>query len=331
MNSRDQPLNQITMQMSVPQDQVEEFKSVMQQWMLMVPTIYFLDICAIGHIKAYLRTQSFKDDNHERSIRALGGLDLRHNSVSYLPALMEKASDQRSKLSTSEFVAEARRDWDAMVAFFENASVLEPWAFVETYATELFGAYPEQSVPAYLEFLQFANDQGLHNKTAECNRLKLAQKLCAKAQDLGITPSHPIVIVPVACVYGCEDARRVMKFSGSPKNFNPGNALGDIQLISRVAGMLADLIQRAGASGGPFKTGKFQTADSALHSMLRYFKVESVVTTEVQGGATHEIAVTMDAPSLYPELFGAEREPKDEKSQAELSELYELLGAKVPD
>lgn len=324
-------LNMITLQMSVPLDQVDSFKSVVRQWMHMVPTVYFLDICAIGHIKDYLQAKSFKDDKHERSIRTLQELDLRHNNVSYLPALMEKASDQRSKLSADEFVAEARRDWDAMGVFFESANVFEPWSFVESYANELFGAHPEQSVPAYLEFLQFANDQGLSDPPAKSKRLKLAKNLCAKARELGISTSHPVVLVPVACVYGCKDAIGVMKFRKKPEDFNPGNALGDIQSITRVAGTLTDLIQRAGASGGPFKNGTFKASDSALHNMLRYFKVQSVVTTEVPDGATHRFMVTVDAPGLYPELFDVDRKPKDDKSHMELNDLYALLGAELPE
>lgn len=331
MTSPAPEFNQITMQVNVPQDQAEAFIAAMRQWMLRVPTVYFLDICAIGHIKTYLRTESFKDEHHEESIRELQGLDMPHNSMSYLPALMEKASDQRSKFSAEEFVAEARRDWDAMGAFFNNASVFEPWDFVETYATDLFGAHPEQLTPAYLAFLQFANDQGLHNKTAEEKRLKMAQLLCAEAQKLGISTSHPVVLVPIARVYECEDARRVMKFAGKPENFNPGNALGDIQSISRVAGTMTNFIQRAGANGGPFKNGKFRTADSPLHNMLRYFTVQSVITTEMSDGAAEKFTVSVDAPSLYPALFGADRKPKDEKSRAELDQLYELLGAEFPE
>jgi hypothetical protein len=330
MNPPALQFNRITMQMSVPRDQAEAFISAVQQWMLRVPTVYFLDICAIGHIKIYLTTQSFKDVHHKESIQALQGLDLPHNSVSYLPALMEKASDQRSKFSVQEFVAEARRDWDAMGAFFKSARVIEPWDFVEAYATDLFGAHPEQSAPTYLAFLQFANDQGLHNRTAEGKRLKMAKVLCAKAQDLGISRSHPVVLVTIACVYGCKDAQEVMKFAGKPENFNPGNALGDIQSISRVAGTMTDFIQRAGASGGPFKNGKFKTADSPLHNMLRYFTVRSVITEEMPDGMSQKITVSIDAPSLYPDLFGADREPKDEKSREELNQLYKLLDAEFP-
>lgn len=331
MDSPAPQFNQITMRISVPRDQAATFNAMMRQWMLMVPTVYFLDICSIGHIKAYLPTKGFKDGHHEDSIRALLEIDLPHNSMSYLPALMEKASDQRSKFSAEEFVAEARRDWDAMSAFFKSASVFESWDFVEVYATTLFGAHPEQSVPAYLAFLQFANDQGLHNKPAERNRLKMAQVLCAKAQELGISTSHPVVLTPIASVYGCKDAQRVMKFAGKPENFNPGNALGDIQSISRVAGTLTNLIQQDGASGGPFKNSKFLTADSPLQNMLRYFTVQQVIATEMSDGEAQKFTISVDAPSLYPDLFDADRKPRGEKCLAELKQLYGLLGAQLPE
>lgn len=331
MDSPAPQFKQFTMQVSVPPEQADAVRAAMKQWMLMVPTVYFLDICSIGHIKTYLPAESLKDGHHEASIRALTELDLPHNSVSYLPALMEKASDQRSKFSAETFVAEARRDWDAMGAFFKNARVYETWEFVEAYAVDLFGAHPEQSDPAYLAFLKFANDQGLYNPIAEAKRFKTAQMLCAKAQELGISSSHPVVLVPIACVYGCLDARRVMKFSPKAEDFNPGNALGDIQSISRVGGTLTSFIRGVGASGGQFKNAKFQTADSPLYNMLRHFTVQSVSTTEIPEGAVHEITVSVNAPGLYPDLFGVDREPKDEKSQAELDKLYELLGAKFPD
>lgn len=121
--------NQITMRVSLPQEQAESLLAAMQQWMLKVPTVYFLDICSIGHIKTYLQTGEFKDARHEASIQALQKLDIEHNAVSYLPALMEKASDQRSKFSAEKFIVEARRDWDAMSTFFKSAHVYEPWEF----------------------------------------------------------------------------------------------------------------------------------------------------------------------------------------------------------
>lgn len=119
-----------------------------------------------------------------------------------------------------------------------------------------------------------------------------------------------------------------MKFVGKPENFNPGNALGDIQSITRVAGILKNSIRHAGANGSPFKNGKFMTADSPLYNLLDYFTVQSVSAIEMQDGLEHQITVSVDAPNFYPDLFGPDRNSKDEKSQKELDKIYELLGAK---
>ena len=311
---------------NIPPDQIEMYSAAMQQWMLNVPTLYFLDVCSISHIKAYLPSKRIKDQHHNQSIRELHDLDLTGNGVSYLSALMEKASDQRTNFNVSEFLLEARRDWDAMGAFFKNARVVEPWDFVESYVNQLFGTHPEELIPEYLEFLQFANDRGLHNKISERKRLKMAQVLCTKALELGISTSHPVVLVVIASIYGCEDARLVMKFSGKPGNFNPGNALGDIQTISRAAGTLTDIVRRIGASGGPFRSAKFKTADSSLQNLLRYLTMQSVHITETEDGATHKFTMFPDAQRLYPNLFGPEGMPKDENSQVELFNLYKLLG-----
>lgn len=330
MDPSESPTNQIALRLSVPQDQIKEFNAVMQHWLRMVPTLHFLDICAIGHIKTYLRTGSFKDQHHEASIQALQQLDLPHNGVSYFAALIEKASDQHSRFSVETFVDEARRDWEAIRAFFKDARVQESWDFVETYATDLFGAHPERSVPAYLAFLQAANDQGLHSPVPETNRLTVAQGLCEKALEFGISTSHPVVLVPIASVYGCDDARRVLGFSGKPGKFNPGNALGDIQSISRALAMLTDMVRRSGLNGAPFRNTTFHTADSPLQNMLRYFAVQSVVTTEIPDGAAYEVRLTANPLSLFPSLFNADRQPKDEKARAELKTLYELFSAEFP-
>lgn len=299
----------------------------MQKEMRLMNTVYFLDICAIAHIKTYLPSKSFKDEHHKKSICTLQLLDLSQNAVSCLPALMEKASDQRSKFSTEKFILEAKRDWDAMTAFFKNARIVEPWNFVESYANELFGTHLEHSTPQYLAFLQFANNQGLHNKITEGNRLKMAHELCMKAKELGISTSHPVVMVTIATMYGCEDARLVMKFAGNPKNFNPGNALADIQSISRFNGMMKNFIDYTGAKGGHFKESKFITSDSPLYKMIAYFPIVSVKTSSKLDEMVQEYTVSFDFPNLCPDLYGTDGKLKNDKCEDELKNLYALLGA----
>lgn len=52
-------MNEVTVRMVLTPEQAEAFKACIDQWKRMQPTIYFLDICAISHIKTYLQIQSF--------------------------------------------------------------------------------------------------------------------------------------------------------------------------------------------------------------------------------------------------------------------------------
>lgn len=320
-------VQQITKQFSGPREEVESIQSMIRLWSSMIPTLYFLDICSISHIKTYEQIKGFKDLNHKKSITELQELDLPHNGVSYLPALMEKASDQRSIFSAEGFIDEAIRDWNAMRAFFKSARVIEPLEFIETYATDMFGAHPEQKLPEYLEFLRFANEMGLHNSVAPEKRLKTAAVLCAKAEELGIVKGHPIVLTTIACVYGCLPAKLVMKFTPKSDNFNPGNALGDIQLIPRVGGKLTHAIQEARIQGGPFERSIFITADSPLHQLFSYFFVKTVSTVNTEEGSTDKFSLNVKGQKLFVDLFDSDGRPKDSKCVKELEGLYDLLGS----
>jgi hypothetical protein len=330
MISPTRQVQQITMRFSGSREEMEGLQTMMRQWSSMVPTLFFLDICSISHIKTYEQIKGFKDVHHEKSITALQELDLPHNGVSYLPALMEKASDQRSIFSTEGFIDEANRDWNAMRTFFKSARVVEPMEFIEAYATDLFGTHPEQKLPEYLEFLQFANEMGLHNSVATAKRLKTAAVLCAKADELGIFKGHPIVLATIACVYGCLPAKLVMKFTPKPENFKPGNALGDILLIQRVGGKLTHAIQEAGIQRGPFVRSIFITADSPLQQLFSYFFVKSVSTVNTEEGSTDEFSIDVKGQKLFVDLFGSDGLPKDPKSAEDLERLYDLLGLQSP-
>jgi hypothetical protein len=322
-------LRQFTMKLTGTREELEPIMAMMRQWSDMVPTAYFLDVCSISHIKTYQELNGFKDARHEKSIKELQAIDFPHNGVSYLPALMEKASDQRSNFTAETFVEEAKRDWNAIRTFFK-ARVIEPFDFVEAYATELFGVSPEQGAPEYLEFLRFANDMGLYNSVGEAKRLKTAKEICAKADALGIVKYHPVVLSVLACVYGCMPAKKVMKFSSVPENFNPGNALGDIQLIPRVGGKLSHAIHHAGMNGAPFIRSIFMTADSPLHQLFSYFFVKNVSTTETEEGSSDKFSVNVKGTKLFVDLFDSEGNPKDEVSAAELDKLYAVIGVQEP-
>lgn len=296
-----------------------------------VPTIYFLDICSISHIKHFLGKRRFKDKKHEQSIKDLRDIDLAGNAVSCLPALMEKASDRKSKLTTDQFVVELQRDLAGMGKFFSSAKVAESAEFVETQARDVFGTDMEDGTPEYLAFLEFANSLRLHGDTGRDRQFKTARLLCDKAEELGVSTSHPVVITVVARVYKCEAARDVLKFAGNPENFNASNALGDIQAISRVGGRLAQLVGAFVGKGKMFQNWGFRTGDSALVKLFTYFTHNGVEVTDGADESEKSYSVKIDEPSLFPELFGPNGEPKDDTCSQELDKLRKLLGARWPE
>lgn len=308
-------------------EEIDRQLAALWLWNFGVPTIYFLDICSIGHIKEFLTKGKCKNEKHQNSIRQLRGVDLPQNGVSCMPALLEKASDRKSKFTPDEFVEEIARDLRAMSQFFNSASMVEPVEFAQTHARSLFGIDTEEAVPEYLEFLSFANSLALHNRTTRKRQFKVAKTICEKAIEIGVSTSHPVVITVVASVYGCAAAKEVLKFAGNEKNFNPGNALGDIQIVSRVAGTLAEYVQIMAGQGGRFRNWGFRTGDSPLSDLLTHLMRKPVQVGGSIRDAERSFCMTADAVSLFPDLFGPDREPLDDDCSKELNELLNLLGA----
>ncbi|WP_075256660.1 hypothetical protein [Herbaspirillum camelliae] len=307
-------------------DQYEEMRPMLEYWMLMVPTLCFLDVCSVGHIKDYLATGAFKDEKHEASILNLKRYDMAQHGVSYLPALMEKASDQRSKFDENNFVIEAKGDWEALRKFFDSARIVEPQEFIESYAREVFGVHPEIKIPDYLKFLEFANSLRLHdNIKGSSKRLGVLDMLCEKADELDISRRHPVVITTAATLFGCEAAKHVMKFCGNPNNFNAGNALGDIQLVQRVKGTLTKAIEQEEARGGRFKKGEFITADSGLQKLFQYFKVQVLDEHVGEDGVAQEFHVEPVQCYLFVDLFDENLKPKGGKAGKALEQVRKML------
>jgi hypothetical protein len=294
---------------------------VIRRWHNSIPTAYFLDICSIDAVKEYMRTKSYRNKQDENTIAALREVDLPHNGISYFPALMEKASDQRSNFNADSLIEEAYRDCDALSSFYQHAALLEPREFVSEYIAEMFGGHLEILGPNYHDFLNFANAQNL-SEVAANNRLKAAKVICDKAGELGIKKSHPLVLGTISCIYECAAARGVMKFRKNAEKFKSSNALGDIQLIQRVA-KLTKLIEEAAPRGGRYARAGFLTSDKGLKDFYSYFFVNEVVTDST--GSSDELAVTVKAPQLFWSLHNAEGSLKSEKHYKELLKLYELL------
>lgn len=251
----------ITMEMKLT---LEEH-SLLQEWSAIVPTLYMLDICVVAATK--LTEKSLKDQQRKADLIAhLRNLDRESNSFSYLLALMEKVSDSRGILTVGELEKQILFDVLALRGFFKTARVVEPDAFLIDFLRELMGKPIEVKRAEYLEFLEKLNNHfQLQNAVSPKQRLGKAKEIIIEAKSLNISAQHHIVIIALACLYGNQSAKKLMKFKSDSKKFDAENILSDISLIYRFATIRLEMEQH-------FPRVKFITDDTALSDLFRRFK-----------------------------------------------------------
>lgn len=310
-----------TMQIAnTPENQ--EMIELIRQWSNIIPTLHFLDLCTISHIKTSLERDPNEASSEPRTLTWLRENDLPHNGFSYLPALMEKASDTKSNFDTEGLIDEAVRDLTALNKFFQNARVVEDITLASKYVSDLKGIHPEQLGPQYHEFLDYVNGVQLFNTIAPAKRLKVAEAICEKAASLGIYKGHPLVLASVACIYGCVAAKKVLKFKKDPGEFSSSNALGDVQVIQRV-GKLTHLIEQDQQS---FARTAFVTDDKHLQDFYDFFFINDVESVEDEDTTSTKYEMTIKADKLFPDLFEQNGEPKGDAENVEILKLYVLFG-----
>lgn len=301
-----------------------------QTWSDSIPTVYFLDICSISRIKTQLAKDNDEIIPGDQHLSSLKSIDLTQNAISYFPALMEKASNQKNKVSAEELIEEATNDFVAIGSFFERAKIFESKDFVFSYIKELNGAHPEILGERYHSFLTFVNASGIYNPLAASKRIGAAKSICNEADKLEICKAHPIVLASLACIYGCLSAKKVMKFKKDPSDFNPSNALGDIQTIQRI-GLLSQEIEERGRNGsGAYLRTCFITHDEHLEKFYNFFTVNDVKTELNDNGSKNEFNVSVKSRHIFPDLYGDNGGLKNSDCEQELLKIYEIIGAKAP-
>lgn len=303
-----------------------DFMGVIQQWSKEIPTLFFLDLCTISKIKKSLARDLSESPEESETLAELRYNDLPQNGFSYLPALMEKASDTKSNFDVEGLKEEAIRDLTAMRSFFKNANVYEPDEFVSNYVAELKEVHPEILGPKYHEFLNYINNLKIFNNIAVEKRFGAAKKICDEASRLGVTKGHPLILAALACVYGCSPAKKVLKFKNNPEEFSSSNALGDIQIIQRV-GTLSQMVEESAQAGNaPYFRTKFVTHDKHLNDFYRYFFINEVISDEGEDSTENRYEMTVKADKLFPDLFGEDGFAKGESENEEVLKIYYLLG-----
>jgi len=278
-------------QMTVQMQLTPEQYAAMKEWSASIPTLHFLDICVVNAAK--LSAAALQNDTRKASyVSRLQSLDRPQHCFSYLCALIEKVSDTRGSTSDAELEEQVLNDMAALRAFFKNARVYEPDDFVISYLRELRCAPHELARPSYLSFLETINNQsGLKDPVAPALRFQKAVEILGDADALSISRQHPVVLLTLACLYGNQAARKLMKFKADPQKFNAENALADIMAISRFASLKLE-IEHIGRQGGGYMRSEFLTDDDGLVGVFKCFEAKAV--RHEQKGDAYESRIEVD-------------------------------------
>jgi hypothetical protein len=285
--------HEITIQMKLTPSQC----SVIQKWSENVPTLYMLDICVVGATK-FSEEMLKKQPRKAKLVTTIRNLDRPDNGFSYLLALMEKVSDSRGKLTADELKEQIIKDISSLRNFFKAARVVETDDFLISFLEELMGEPIEKERPNYLNFLKKLNNHfKLHNSIAPTQRIEKAKEIILEASSNSISPQHPIVLISLACLYGNQSAKKLIKFKDNPDRFDAENALADISLISRYAKRKLEL-ETYGRNGSYYKRVDFITDDSALMELGELFKFKAVKYRDIIGGQKSELTVDVKYKEL---------------------------------
>ncbi|WP_434716932.1 hypothetical protein P5X00_14575 [Paraburkholderia sp. A2RO-4L] len=250
-------------------------------------TVFLLDRNVVSLIKSAVDGRVPTDAKKRAFLDGLRALDLPENSFSPLLSLME---GEKGREDSAEEKAEClEKETEAIGRFFTRASTDTCYLRgLKDVVSELFAGMAESRWDDRGEFLMQAAPRVIQ-KVAGRERRDVEDELIRLAIASGLAPDDAIVMLLLACLYGSDAARRVIK----PARPNAWNVLSDLHVISRV-GMVKAV---AGQSPIPIRV-RFLTRDEGLHGVLTHVRiVHSQITAS--GGLQMGIRYT---PGLFPDL-----------------------------
>lgn len=286
--------------------------------------IIILDICTISHIKERENIGSKGDSVRERLDELSEMAKSGQYRFSLLLAIIEKGTDYTHVLNAEELIDIIKSDYAQIIGFLGSNNMVEPREALEKLIPILMDpstpkeSRAELSIPASLELLDFFNRELRVYQTPSRNiRLQYAERVVAEGERLGLKKGHPAIAMCIASIYGCEEARNILKISKDVNDFNPSNALGDIQSFYRIAYTRFSLEKKY-----PGARVEFRTSDAALEDIHTWFKTR--VTSITDEGTL--MNTTIEAPEkLLPALY-----KKGEcLDQTQLTKIYALMDYNV--
>lgn len=283
--------------------------------------VLLMDICTIGVLKERESAYYGSDERKKTRIKQLAMMaESGLCRFSFLVAIIEKATDFTNIMNAEELSSVFQNDYDKIVNFLGRENILEPRELLSTMIGHLVDPRfnmeerAELSIPNSLKLLSFFNTLGIFSTPAKHLRFDIASSVAIEGERLGLAKGYPSIAICVASIYGCEEARKILKIKKDGREFNPSNCLGDIMTFYRVA--KARHVIQSNIGDIPVI---FRTEDAALESLHTYMQTCVVRENEDEGSVMNTRCLL--PKKFFPALF-KEGKCTDEK---ELNRLYSLL------
>lgn len=256
-----------------------------------IETLFLLDRNAVSLIKNALagtKTVGVKKQNDLFTLRAL---DVPQHSISPLLSIIEgERGDADSVAEKAECLA---KETDAIAGFFVQACTDAVFLrALNNSVARIFAGVQESQWDERTDFLVKAAPL-IAQKVATRKRGSVEHELIRLAEDTGLASGDAIVVLFLACLYGNDAARKLIK----PSQPSAYNVLSDLHIISRVGMVKA----AAGQLLRPIKV-RFHTLDEGLRDVLKHVGIVRPQFTS-DGGVTMQIRF---GPPLFPELAAAD-------------------------
>ena len=93
-----------------------------------------------------------------------------------------------------------------------------------------------------------------------------------------------------------------MKFKSDPQNFDAENALADIMLITRFAGIKLEIEQLGRSGAGAYLRSNFITDDNGLIEIIKCFTPNIVKHVDKQNGRETQTTMTVKLKDLLTDI-----------------------------
>ncbi|WP_175998270.1 hypothetical protein [Burkholderia stabilis] len=255
------------------------------------PVIFLLDRNVVALIKHAVAGGRQRDARKQAYLDGLRALDVPENSMSPILSIME--GEKGSEDSADEKAECLEKEVDAVGQFFKRANTDAEYlrAFKGDAAAQL--AYWRESQWGARAAFFSSTAELVVQKVAERERRCVEDELVRRARAAGLATDDAILMLLLACLYGSDAARRVLK----PAKPNAYNVLTDVHNIARV-GMVKAVAQQS-----PYPIDvRFLTMDQGLLDVLHHVRIVRPRITAA-GGLEMQIGY---GPALFPALSTAD-------------------------